>query len=281
MIELKRPLVSFDLETTGANKKTCKVVQFGAIKLMPNGEQHILELLINPCQVLSSEIEQLTGISNSELVKANTFEHEAHKIYQFMKDCDFLGYNLTHFDLPVLLREMQDAGIEFPQMGEFEVVDAQAIYHSKEGRSLSDAMQFYCNTGLKDAHTAIADAAATLAVFEAQLKRYKDLPSTIEGFTDISYRGKKLADISGLIYVDKDEYLRFNFGKNKDELLRDNIRYIDWMCRSDFPQDTLAILNNFLRNYFGEDDDNTSSEVVIPTKIEIQNTDDTSDDLPF
>src|ERR1700691_3723790 len=183
VMKLTKPLVVLDLETTGIWIEKDRIIEIGMVKVSPDGKQETYSTKVNPCMPIPAVVTELTGITDADVKDAPAFGSIAGKVVAFLEGCDLGGFNVERFDLPLLAREFSDAGIKFDYANR-TVYDAQKVYHLHERRDLSAAFAFYCQKDLKDAHSATADAQATLAILEAQLKRYTDNHEEIEGLKD-------------------------------------------------------------------------------------------------
>lgn len=242
---LKRPLVFFDLETTGTSITRDRIVEISIVKVFP-GEGHVEEYCrrINPGMPIPAEATAVHHITDSDVADAPRFETIAAEVARLFENSDIAGFNSNKFDLPLLYGEMARAGVPF-DVKDAGLIDVQTIFHKKEPRNLVAAYRFYCNKDLTEAHSALADTRATVEVFKAQLNRYDDLPSTIEGLSEYTNYGN-YADFSGrFVYNDKKEVV-INFGKYKGKLLSSVLKtdpsYYSWMLESDFPVDTRQVL---------------------------------------
>lgn len=241
MLQLIRPMVFFDLETTGLDISRDRIVEISLLKVHPDGSEEMLYSLINPEMPIPEISTEVHGISNEMVAGKPTFREFGLRVAAFIENCDLGGYNCLRFDLPLLAEEFHRVEIPINLKGDRKVVDAQVIFHKKESRTLSAAYSFYCDKELEGAHSAEADTRATYEVLLGQLRRYADLPKNVEGLDAIS-RINDNVDFSGRMIYDKDGKERFNFGKYKGELveqvLRNNQGYYEWMMQSDFPYDT-------------------------------------------
>ncbi len=239
-LNLKRPIVFFDLETTGTNIAKDRIIEIFILKVYPNGKEETLRYLVNPEMPISKEVTRLTGISNEDVKDKPTFKQIANEIFEFIKDADLAGFNSNRFDIPLLVEELLRAGISYDP-SEKNKIDVQVIFHKKEKRDLSAAYKFYCGKELTDAHSAEADTRATYEVLLKQLEKYDDLENDIDKLAEFSVydNEKHKADFAGyIVYNDKNEAI-INFGKHRGKKVIDVFReepgYFDWIMRSDFP----------------------------------------------
>lgn len=244
-IQLKRPLVFLDLETTGLNVATDRIVEICVLKLNLDGTQDIKTRRLNPTIPISPQAQAIHGISNEDVANEPTFKEIAKSLAQWMEGCDIAGYNSTKFDVPMLAEEFLRAGVEY-DFRKRKLIDVQNIFHKMEQRTLKAAYKFYCDKELEDAHSAEADTIATKEVLECQLERYPDdLQNDITFLAEFSTRTEFL-DYAGRIAHNDDNLPVFNFGKHRGkpvaEILKTEPSYYDWMMRGDFTLDTKKVL---------------------------------------
>ena len=243
-LNLKRPIIFFDLETTGIDVSKDRIVEISLVKVMPDGEEIIKTRRINPEMHIPAEATEIHHITDEDVKDCPTFRQIAKSLYQFMEGCDFGGFNSNRFDLPMLVEEFLRVGVDVDFKNR-RFVDVQNIFHKKEERTLVAAYRFYCNRELDAAHSAEADTLATYEVLKAQLERYNDLENDIEALAKYSTRNET-ADYAGRIgYNDKGEEI-FLFGKYKGrtvtEVFSSDQSYYSWLMNGDFPQYTKKIL---------------------------------------
>lgn len=243
-LKLNKPIVFFDLETTGVNIAKDRIVEISILKVFPNGNKESKTWLVNPEIEIPKEVTEIHGITNEKVLFEPTFKELAPKVNEMIKGCDLAGFNSNRFDIPLLAEEMLRAGIDFDMKGRV-AVDVQVIYHKKEQRTLSAAYQFYCHKNLDDAHSAEADTNATYEILKAQLDKYEDLENDISFLNEYSSH-KKRADFAGFImFNDNDEEI-FTFGKYKNQRVNDVLEkdkgYFSWIQNADFPLYTKKVL---------------------------------------
>lgn len=243
-LNLKRPLVFFDLETTGVDTAKDRIVEISMVKVMPNGDEIVRTRLINPQMHIPEEATAVHGITDEDVKEQPTFAQIAKSLSQFIEGCDFGGFNSNRFDLPMLVEEFLRAGVDVDFKSR-KFVDVQNIFHKMEQRTLIAAYKFYCDKDLTDAHSAEADTRATYEVLKAQLDRYPDLENDVAALAEFSTR-EASADFAGrIIFNDKGEEV-FNFGKYKgfkvSEIFQREPSYYDWMMKGDFPLYTKKII---------------------------------------
>ena len=174
-LNLKNPLVFFDLETTGINISQDRIVELAFLKVMPNGETEKKVHLVNPTVPIPEEVSMIHGIRDEDVADKPTFKELAKNLAKFLEGCDLGGFNVVRFDVPLLVEEFLRAGIDF-EVSQRKLIDAQKIFFLMEQRTLTAAYKFYCNKELEGAHGAEADNDATFEVFKAQLERYNNQP---------------------------------------------------------------------------------------------------------
>lgn len=243
-LNLKRPLLFFDIESTGLNVATDRIVEISMVKVMPDGSRQVKTRRVNPTIPIPEAARAVHGISDGDVKDEPTFSQLAKSMLQFMEGCDIAGYNALNFDIPMLTEEFMRVGLD-PKFRERNLVDVQVIFYKKEPRTLSGAYKFYCDKNLEDAHTAQADTMATLEVLEAQLDRYPDIENDVAALAEYTKRNKML-DYAGRFILDDNDRPVFNFGKHKGKLVTDVLAnepsYYSWMMDGDFTQDTKNVL---------------------------------------
>ena len=249
-LNLKRPIVFFDLETTGLNIVTDRIVQICLLKVSPNGEEEEQTLLINPEVHIPEVCTAVHHITDAMVANAPKFRQVARRLAQFLEGCDLGGFNSNRFDVPLLMEEMLRAGVDFDVSGR-RLVDVMNIYHKKELRNLAAAYRFYCDKDLEGAHSADADTRATYEVLKAQVDHYDDLPNDIDYLASYSKMGRT-ADVAGNIVLDDKERPCFNFGKYKgrpvDEIFRIEPSYYNWIMDGKFASSTKKFVTELKLN---------------------------------
>ncbi|RKO71971.1 DNA polymerase III subunit epsilon [Sphingobacterium puteale] len=263
-LKLKRPLVFFDLETTGVNVATDRIVEVSFLKVMPSGEETVYTKKINPERPIPAESTFFHGIRDEDIKDAPTFKAIAVELAAFIGESDLAGYNSNKFDVPMLMEEFLRAGVDFSLEGR-AFVDVQNIFHQMEQRTLKAAYKFYCDENLENAHTAEADVRATYEVLKAQLTKYEGAAfedrhgvvsypvvndvAALHEFTNLS----KPVDFAGRIVYNEDGLETINFGKHKGKAIVDVFEqepsYYAWMQNGDFPLYTKKVLENIWIRY--------------------------------
>lgn len=242
-LNLKRPIIFFDLETTGVDTSRDRIVEISMVKVMPDGEEIVKTRRINPEMHIPAEATEIHHITDEDVKDCPTFRQIAKSLYQFMEGCDFGGFNSNRFDLPMLVEEFLRVGVDVDFKNR-KFVDVQNIFHKMEERTLVAAYKFYCNKDLTEAHSAEADTLATYEVLKAQLDRYENLENDIESLAKFASRGET-ADYAGRIgYNDKGEEI-FAFGKYKGQtvagVFANDPSYYTWLMNGDFPAYTKKV----------------------------------------
>jgi DNA polymerase-3 subunit epsilon len=243
-LELKKPIIFFDLETTGVNIATDRIVEISILKVFPNGNKESKTWLVNPEIEIPAEATAIHGITNEKVVTEPTFKELAATVNTIIEGCDLAGFNSNRFDIPLLAEELMRAGIDF-DMKNRKAIDVQVIFHKKEQRTLSAGYQFYCGKTLEDAHSAEADTNATYEILLAQLDKYDDIENSVAALSEYSTHGER-ADFTGFVLFNDDKKEIFSFGKYKgrtvEEVLIENPGYHAWMQNADFPLYTKKVL---------------------------------------
>ena len=252
-LQLTRPLVFFDLETTGINIATDRIVEISYHKLYPNGTAEGKTLRIRPTiwangvetqMHIPAEATAVHGISDEDVKDCPTFKQVAATLAEVFGDSDLAGYNSTHFDVPLLAEEFLRAG-QAIDLKSKSFLDAFTIFQRHEPRNLTAAYKFYCNKNLEDAHTAAADTMAAYEVLMAQIEKYDDLPVTVKELSDYLTGDHRTADFAGRVLYDNEGKEIFNFGKYKGQRVADVFRrdkgYYSWLLDSSFPEYTKSV----------------------------------------
>lgn len=246
-LQLTRPLAFIDLETTGVNISTDRIVEVAIVKILPDGTRQVKRKLINPLMPIPQSASDIHGITDEMVKDAPSFKQVANEIKQFMDSCDLGGYNSNRFDIPMLIEEFLRIGMDLQMEGR-KLVDVQKIFHMMEQRTLSAAYKFYCQKSLEGAHSAEADAAATWEVLEAQVERYPQIGETVESI--VKFTGEDMIVDFARRFVMENGIEVFNFGKHKGkpvaQVLKEEPQYYDWMMKGDFARNTKQKLTEIL-----------------------------------
>ena len=239
MLQLTKPLAFIDLETTGVNLGSDRIIEIAIVKVLADGTRTTKRKLINPGMPIPKASSDVHGITDEMVKDAPSFSQVAQELKQMLDGCDLGGYNSNRFDIPLLVEEFLRAQVEFDMKGR-RLIDVQQIFYKMEPRTLSAAYQFYCQRTLENAHSAEADVVATVEILEAQVKRYPELGSSVDAILKVTGEEPIIDFARRFIWENGVEV--FNFGKFKGksvaEVLRAEPQYYDWMMKGDFPQHT-------------------------------------------
>jgi DNA polymerase-3 subunit epsilon len=249
-LNLKRPLAFFDLETTGVNVASDRIVEISILKAMPDGTEDVKTMRINPGIPIPLESSLIHGIYDEDIKNAPTFKQTGEELARFLDDCDLAGYNSNRFDIPVLMEEFLRAGIDF-DIDNRQFVDVQNIFHQMEQRTLKAAYQFYCGKNIENAHSAEADIKATYEVLIAQIEKYENkdwedkkgvVSKPVQNDIDALHKFTNLnkpVDFAARMVYNEDGVEVINFGKHKGRVVEDVFQsepsYYNWMLNGDFP----------------------------------------------
>ena len=244
-LNLKNPIVFFDLETTGTNTVTDRIVELSFLKIWPNGKEETKTWRLNPGIHIPEAASAVHHITDEMVADCPTFKEIGHEVANDIKGCDLAGFNSNRFDIPLLAEEFLRYDIDVDMSGR-RLVDVQVIYHKLEQRTLSAAYKFYCGEDLEGAHGATADTMATYKVLQAQLDRYPEvLKNDIDFLAEFSAQNRNV-DFAGKIVYNSQGVEVFNFGKYKDqpveEVLRRDTGYYGWMMNGEFSLNTKRVL---------------------------------------
>ncbi|MFA9390409.1 MAG: exonuclease domain-containing protein [Prolixibacteraceae bacterium] len=266
-LKLNNPLIFLDLETTGINIASDRIVEIALLKVNPDGSEEEKLMRINPEMPIPEKVISIHGITDEDVKNEPTFKEVAKTIAKFMEGCDLAGFNSNRFDIPLLAEEFLRAGVEI-DMKKRKFVDVQAIFHKMEKRTLVAAYKLYCEKELEDAHSAMADTKATYAVLKAQLDRYKEtefedhngkkslpIQNDVHQLSEFSSYDKNV-DFLGRIVYDENGIEVFNFGKNKgvpvEKVLKEQPGYYGWIMNGDFPLFTKKVLTQIKLRAFNK-----------------------------
>ncbi|MEA4937145.1 MAG: 3'-5' exonuclease [Paludibacter sp.] len=251
-LNLRNPIIFFDLETTGINIVSDRIVQIAYHKVYPNGKEESKCMLINPEMPIPAEATAIHKITNEAVADCPTFKQVVNEIVKDFEGCDLAGYNSNRFDIPLLAEEFLRAEADI-DLSRRKFVDVQVIFHKKEQRTLSAAYKFYCDKDLEGAHDASVDTMATYEILQSQLDRYPDLNNDIEFLSKYTMQNNNVDFAGKFIFNEKGEEI-FNFGKYKGQrvtdVLKNDTGYFGWMLSGDFSLHTKKVLTNIkLRNF--------------------------------
>jgi DNA polymerase-3 subunit epsilon len=239
MLQLKKPLAFIDLETTGINLGTDRIVEIAIVKILTDGTRSIKRKLINPGIPIPKGASDVHGITDDMVKEAPPFKQVAQELKQMLDGCDLAGYNSNRFDIPLLMEEFLRAEVDF-DMKNRKLLDVQNVFHKMEPRTLSAAYKFYCSKNLDGAHGAEVDAAATHEILVAQIERYPELGNNVDSVLKVIGEDQ-IVDFARRFIMENGVEV-FNFGKFKGrpvaDVLRSEPQYYDWMMKGDFPQHT-------------------------------------------
>ena len=257
-LRLSRPLVFFDLETTGVDPQSDKIVEIAALRVEPDGSREDRCRRVNPGRPIPPGATAVHGIRDEDVREEPPFRSIARGLLDWIGDADLAGFNVARFDLILLERELREAGLDLGLAGR-RVVDAMTLFHRKERRDLTAAVRFYLDRDHEDAHSALGDVLATAEILEAQLERYPDLPRTVDELDDLlSPAAAKDGVDRAAKFVWRPEGAVFSFGKHQGKTLRDVATqapgYLDWILSTDFPEDAKELVRKALAGDFPERD---------------------------
>ncbi len=248
-LNLKRPLVVFDLESTGLNITEDRIIELSYVKVYPDGKEESNTYRFNPGKVIPQQAIDVHHITNEDLEHEPTFKERAHDIARVFEGSDIAGFNSNHFDIPLLVQELNKAGVNFDP-AQHKFIDVQTIYHKREKRDLEAACLFYCGHPMENHHAAADDAKTTLEVLKAQLDHYANcdepLINDVDFLSQYSTHNRNV-DLAGRIILNENKQPVFNFGKHKGKTVEDvftklDFGYYDWMMKSDFAENTKQVI---------------------------------------
>lgn len=253
-LNLSRPLIFFDLETTGTDIIHDRIVEISLIKVYPDGSEERKSRRLNPGIPIPAASTAVHHITDEDVKDEPTFKKIASSLYNIFEGCDIAGFNSNKFDVPLLIEEFARCGINFDVAGR-HFIDVQNIFHKMEQRTLVAAYRFYCGKELEGAHSALADTEATYEVLKQQIEKYKELDNDVEMLAKFSSVGRSL-DLAARIVLDDQDRPIFNFGKHKGKTVKEVLKrepaFFDWMMQGDFPKNTKDILLQLKYKYSQE-----------------------------
>lgn len=245
-LNLKNPIIFFDLETTGINIASDRIVEISYLKVDLNGNETTKTMRLNPGMPIPEKVTAIHGISDEDVKDAPSFNEVAKSIARDFEGCDLAGYNSVRFDIPLLAEEFLRSDVDI-DLKRRKFVDVQVIFMKMEPRTLTAAYKFFANKELSNAHSAEADTLATYEVLQAQLDRYPNLENDVGKLAEFSAHTRNV-DFAGRIVYNEDDVEVFNFGKYKgtpvSEVLHNDPGYYGWMMKGDFPLYTKKVLTN-------------------------------------
>ena len=247
-LQLLRPIAFIDLETTGVNLSTDRIVEVAIIKILPDNTRQVKRKLINPQMPIPAVVTAIHGITDEMVKEAPTFKQAGNELKMFIENCDMAGYNSNRFDIPMLMEEFLRAGMDV-DLSARRMIDVQHIFYTMEPRTLTAAYKYYCEKELISAHSAEADVNATIDVLLSQLDRYPHLGNSVDSILG-TIGEEKIVDYARRFLFNEKGVEVFNFGKHKArpvvDVLRAEPQYYDWMMRGDFPLHTKQKLTEIL-----------------------------------
>ena len=242
-LNLKAPLVFFDVETTGLDITNDRIVEISILKVMPDGKEEQKTFRVNPTIPIPEHVTRIHGITNEDVASCPVFSEIARTLANYIEECDIAGYNSIKFDIPILAEEFLRVGVFF-DFHKRNLIDVQTIFHKMEQRTLAAAYKFYCSKELTAAHSAAADAYATYEILQAQLDRYENLSNDVGKLSEFSMKTRNF-DYAGRVILDDKDVPIINFGKYKGrralEVMERDPSYYSWIMNSNFTLDTKRV----------------------------------------
>ena len=251
-LNLKKPIIFFDLETTGLDIAKDRIVELCYIRVEPNGNEEARSMRINPEMHIPEVASSVHGITDDDVKDCPTFADVAPQLAATFEGCDLAGFNSNRFDLPLLAEEFMKAGVNI-DLSHVQAIDVQNIYHKLEKRTLAAAYKFYCGRNLENAHSALADTQATYEVLQAQLDHYpNDLQNDVDFLAEFSRMNRNI-DFAGRFVYDESGKELINFGKYKGKAIKDVLSrdpgYYSWIMQGDFTLNTKQVLTKLRLKY--------------------------------
>lgn len=253
-MKLSKPLVVLDLETTGTWIEKDKIIEIAMIKWTADGRQEIYNKRVNPGVPIPAVVSELIGIKDEDVTNAPLFKAIAQEVVDYMRDCDLAGFNIERFDLPLLAREIEEAGLRL-NWRTYKIYDVQKIYHLNEKRDLNAAYQFYCHKSLDNAHSAVADSQAALEILKAQLNRYGHGSEYLTSLDHFDYKDmteffdeeRRFRWWNGKLYMMFGKYAR---KYSLQDVARKDRAYLEWILSADFSDEVKAVVQKALQGEF-------------------------------
>lgn len=243
-LKLKNPIIFFDIEATGLNLVTDRIVEISYLKVFPDGREECKTLRVNPTIAIDPKAIAIHGITNEDVKDCPTFKEIAQTLVNTFEGCDFAGYSSNKFDLPMLAEEFLRLDIDF-DLKKRKFIDVQVIFHKMEQRTLSAAYKFYCEKDLANAHSAEADTRATFEVLQSQIERYSNLENDVDKLSEFSAQTRNV-DFVGRIVLNENGVETINFGKYRgvpvEEVFAKDPAYYGWVMNGEFPLYTKKVL---------------------------------------
>ena len=263
-VKINKPLVFLDIEATGPDPQSDRVIEIHCIRFEPNGTKRTFYSMVNPNEPIPLESTRIHGFTNKDLMQSPVFKTIATELFEFIKDADVGGYNVLRFDVRILFNEFKRVNIQY-DLGEIRAIDPFQIFIKNHKRDLSAAYQFYCGKELINAHGAKADNLATLEVFIAQLNKYPDLPKSVNEISDYCME-------AGEPYLDPERFLMWkhdqvhvNFGKHKGRLLKEIVAedhsFLFWVTKNNFNPILIRMIKDALKGVYPVKKKASSAEI--------------------
>ncbi|MDY0081058.1 MAG: 3'-5' exonuclease [Ignavibacteriaceae bacterium] len=246
-IKLERPLIFFDLETTGTSVAKDRIVEIFCLKYCPDGSREELYYLLNPTIPIPGEASSIHNITDDDVKDSPVFSDVHTEVFRFFLNCDVAGYNILNYDVPILLEELARAGVRENPLENSRIIDLLKIYFKKETRTLADALKLYANESLVDAHSAKADVYALPKILLGQLSRYPEVKPTVEFLAEYSSGDDSRLDYENKFIRNKEGKIVLNFGKFKGDLAVNQKDYLLWMLSGDFTSHTKNVTRQILK----------------------------------
>jgi len=243
-INLSRPLIFFDAETTGIDKVNDRIIELCTIKYFPNGESETKTQLFNPTIPIPKSASDIHGITDEDVKNKPTFADKAKELSKYFQNCDLAGYNIISFDVPIIVEEFLRAGVSLPFDDATKYLDALKIFYDNEKRDLTSAYKFYCKKDLAGAHSAEVDVLATIEVLNGQIDRY-ELDNSVDALHDIC-NDSEIIDYERKFVRNEDGDIVFTFGKHKGMCVEYEKDYLEWMLKSDFANYTKLVIRKII-----------------------------------
>lgn len=260
---LTKPIIFFDLETTGINFQNDRIVEICVAKISPGGEMEVKTKKINPERHIPLESSEIHGIYDEDVKDAPTFKSLSSSFILYLEGCDLAGYNIKRFDIPLLTEEFKRAGLDFDTTGR-NLIDMQTIYHKREPRTLSAAYKYFCKEELVNAHSAEADVIASIDVLKGQFEMYTDLPTNMEELNEYcNQKEPSWIDGTGKFRWREGEAI-VSFSKHSGTTIKDLAErepgFFKWMIKASFQKDAVEIAKNALIGKFPQKPEKADSE---------------------